>query len=125
MMTSFCQIAPTAHLDNFATDNDVHLILAHLVETDEQYTEWYAKQTAFKIMDNSAFEMYKLGRPMYDPNKLIEMGGRVGADVIVMSDYPGQKAQVTIDAAETLGPQFHNEGFNTFFCTTIRNRRHG
>lgn len=112
---NFCQIAPTSLLKHFASDNDVHLILAHLVETDTEYTDWYAKRREFKILDNSAFEMYKQGRPMYDSDKLIEMGKRVKADVIVMSDYPNQKAQVTIDAAEQLGPKFHAEGFKTFF----------
>ena len=114
-MINFCQIAPTAHLNDFCLDNEVDLILAHLVESDEDYTQWYKDHNAFKILDNSAFEMYKQGRPMYDPDKLLEMGKRVGADVIVMSDYPGQPAQVTIDAAERLGPIFHEAGFKTFF----------
>jgi hypothetical protein len=114
-MINFCQIAPTAYLDEFCTDNEVDLILAHLVETDSEYTEWYRNHKAFKILDNSAFEMYKQGRPMYDSDKLLEMGKRVGADVIVMSDYPGEEAQKTIDAAERLGPIFHEAGFKTFF----------
>lgn len=114
-MINFCQIAPTAHLGDFCEDNEVDLILAHLVETDEVYTEWYKNHNAFKILDNSAFEMYKQGRDMYDSDKLLEMAERVGADVIVMSDYPGMNAQVTIDAAERLGPIFHEAGFKTFF----------
>jgi len=114
-MINFCQIAPTEHLDDFCLDNEVDLILAHLVETDNSYTKWYRNHDAFKILDNSAFEMYKQGRDMYDPEKLLEMGKRVNADVIVMSDYPGQEAQKTIDAAEQLGPIFHEAGFKTFF----------
>lgn len=114
-MINFCQISPTAHLDDFCLDNEVDLILAHLVEEDTEYANWYKNHKAYKILDNSAFEMYKQGRPMYDSSKLLEMGKRVDADVIVMSDYPGQRAQVTIDAAEQLGPLFHKHNFKTFF----------
>lgn len=114
-MINFCQIAPTAHLEDFCSRSDVHLLLAHLIETDEEYTDWYAKQTKLKIMDNSAFEMYKQNRPMYESDKLLTMAERVNADVIVMSDYPGQKSFVTIEAAETLGPIFQAAGYKTFF----------
>lgn len=114
-MINFCHIAPTPHLDDFCKNNKVDLILAHLVETDPVYAEWYKNHIAFKILDNSAFELYKQNKPMYEPTKLIEMGNRVNANVIVMSDYPNEPAQKTINAAEILGPQFHDAGFQTFF----------
>lgn len=114
-MINFCHIAPTKHLDDFCTNNKVDLILAHLVESDPVYTEWYKNHNAYKILDNSAFEKFKRHEPMYDQSKLIEMGHRVKADVIVMSDYPCEPSQKTISAAESLGPQFHDAGFKTFF----------
>jgi hypothetical protein len=114
-MINFCHISPTPHLNDFAVENEVHLLLAHLVEVDNEYTEWYKQCQDMKILDNSAFEMYKQGRPMYESSKLLEMAGRVEADVIVMSDYPGQSSQLTIDAAEKLGPEFHDAGYKTFF----------
>lgn len=114
-MINFCQISPTRHLDDFCNNNKVHLILAHLVETDAQYADWYEKRKELKIMDNGGFEMYKQNRPMYDQDKLLAMANRVKADVVVMSDYPNQKAQVTIDASERLGPIFHQHGYQTFF----------
>lgn len=114
-MIKFCHIAPTPHLDDFCSKNDAHLILAHLVESDDHYSFWYKQRKEFKILDNSAFEMYKQGRPMYDSDKLIAMGNKVKADVIVMSDYPNEPASKTIDAAERLGPLFHSKGFQTFF----------
>ena len=67
------------------------------------------------IMDNSAFEMYKQGRPMYEADKLIPMGKKVGADYIVMSDYPGEVSQKTIDKAKEMGPELRKAGFGTFF----------
>ena len=118
-MTDFCHITPTKYLDVFAAGRSHHLVLAHLIEEDQQYAEWYAnmprKEDTVVIMDNSAFEMYKQGRPMYPSDKLIEMGKRVNADYIVMSDYPGEPAQKTIDAANELGPIFKQAGFGTFF----------
>ena len=93
MAIDFCHIAPTAYLSAFTRTNGSHLILAHLVESDPVYCEFYRTldDGKFKIMDNSAFEMYKQGRPMYDSSKLIEMGHRVQADYIVLSDYAQHK----------------------------------
>jgi hypothetical protein len=97
------------------------LLLAHLVESDDVYAQWYTtnKQCfgdeTLHILDNSAFEMYKQGRDMYPSDKLIEMGKRVCADYIVMSDYPNEKGLKTIKAAEELAPKFREAGFGTFF----------
>ena len=72
----FCHITPTYILDAFTKNNGAHLLLAHLVEQDETYANYYANLNdgKVKIMDNSAFEMFKQGRPMYDSSKLVEMG---------------------------------------------------
>lgn len=121
-MTEFAHITPTAYLDLFAAGRPFHLTLAHLIEEDPVYTSWYAQRDLSRslspyinIMDNSAFEMYKQGREMYPSDKLIEMGTKVGADYIVMSDYPGQPSQVTIDKAIEMAPQLRAAGFGTFF----------
>jgi len=118
-MTEMCHITPTAYLDLFASGRTHHLVLAHLVEEDEQYAKWYAETPrcygSQVIMDNSAFEMTKQGKPMYPSDKLLEMGKKVKADYIVMSDYPGEPANKTIEAAQRLAPIFHEAGFGTFF----------
>jgi len=117
-MINFCHIAPTAHLSDFCADQTHHLLLAHLVEDDPQYTKWYRENRIDAdtyILDNSAFEMYKQGRPMYDSSKLIDMGHRVQADYIVMSDYPNESGFKTIQAALKLAPKFKDQGFGTFF----------
>ena len=121
-MIDFAHITPTAYLDLFATGRPFHLTLAHLVETDEKYTQWYARRDVSRslspyvnIMDNSAFEMYKQGREMYPSDKLIEMGKKVAADYIVMSDYPGEPAAHTVDKAIEMAPQLREAGFGTFF----------
>lgn len=118
-MTDFCHITPTKYLDLFASDRSHHLVLAHLIEEDPAYAAWYAELASEHettvIMDNSAFEMFKQGRPMYPSDKLLEMGNKVKADYIVMSDYPGEPARKTIEAALLLAPEFHRAGFGTFF----------
>lgn len=116
-MVDFCHIAPTPHLKDFVTLQSKHLLLAHLVEDDRKYAEHYhwKPEDFMYILDNSAFEMYKQGRPMYPSDKLIEMGNRVKADYIVMSDYPNERGSKTIEAAQQLAPQFKEHGFGTFF----------
>ena len=107
---------PTAFLNTYANKYKTQLVLAHLVEEDEHYANFFAKYDRTKIMDNSAFEMFKTGQPMYPANKLIEMGHKVNADYIVMSDYPDEVPSKTIGAAEFLAPKFKEAGFGTFFC---------
>lgn len=119
-MIDFCHIAPTPHLQDLVSKQKVHLLLAHLVESDPEYVEWYVlnknkNPDSVYILDNSAFEMYKAGREMYPSDRLIEMGKRVYADYIVMSDYPNEPSSKTIQAAEQLAKKFKDARFGTFF----------
>ena len=118
MAIEFCHIAPTPHLD-LVSGRKTHLALAHLVETDENYVNFYLREKeefgCKIILDNSAFEMYKQGKPMYESSKLITMGKRINADWIVMTDYPGEPGEKTIEAAKKLGHEFKDAGFGTFF----------
>ena len=119
-MIQFCHISPTAYLQRYCSNRPFHLTLAHLIETDPSYVQFYnnekqANHNPSIIMDNSAFEMYKQGREMYPSDKLIEMGNMIKADYIVMSDYPGEPAQVTIDRAVEMAPKLKAAGFGTFF----------
>ena len=115
-MIDFCHIMPTAFLNTYANKYKTQLILAHLVEEDEHYRNFFAKYNRTKIMDNSAFEMYKRNEPMYPTEKLIEMAQKVRASYVVMSDYPKEAISKTIIAAEEMIPQLREAGFGTFFC---------
>lgn len=117
-MINFCHIAPTAYLAPYTKKNGAHLVLAHLIEQDEAYRDYYAnlKDGKAVIMDNGAFEMFKAGKPMYPREKLLEMAKLCHADYIVMSDYPKQKCEKTIRAAVDSMSEYHANGFGCFFC---------
>lgn len=109
----FCFIAPTAYLETYATHSSTHLVLAHLVATDEDYAEFYRNldDTHYIIMDNGAFELGE----SYNPDMLVELGEKCNANAIVLPDYPGQPQQRTIGAAEMYGPAIVEAGFQTMF----------
>ena len=115
----FCHIAPIALLSDVTKYNKSHLMLAHLVESNAEYREFYKNlevdDGSEKILDNSGFEMFKRGEPMYESSKLVDMGRRCGATVIVLSDYPGEHWTKTRDAAIELAPVFKQHGFKTFY----------
>ena len=107
----FCIITPTAYLDQYASQSAMHLVLAHLVDTDEKYADFYAKRQEFKIMDNGAFELGE----SYAPDQLIRLGNRCAADAIVLPDYPFQPGEKTIEAADDLASEVYSAGFHSMF----------
>ena len=108
----FCIITPTEYLKQYASQSSMHLVLAHLVDTDKEYADFYAERDEFKIMDNGAFELGE----SYAPEKLIDLARRCKAQAIVLPDYPGQPATKTIEAAMELGSKVRDAGFYTFFA---------
>jgi hypothetical protein len=111
---SFCIITPTAYLNQYASLSDTHLVLAHLIDHNEQYTSFYktlSDHGDFVIMDNGAFE---LGQS-YEPSKLIELGYKCGANVIVLPDYPYESSAKTISAAKLWADMIKDAGFHTCF----------
>lgn len=107
----FCIITPTAYLEKYASQSSMHLVLAHLVDTDEAYANFYAKREEYKIMDNGAFELGE----SYNPDKLIELAHKCKADAVVLPDYPFQSGQKTVDAATKYIPLVKRAGFDTMF----------
>ena len=114
-MIDFCHIAPTPHL-HLTEGHATHLVLAHLVEEDPEYAAFYKKSEGTIIMDNSAFEMYKRGEPMFPTERLLDCAQQVDADYVVMSDYPGEDWLKTVHAAEKMIPQLKEAKLGTFYC---------
>ncbi len=107
----FCIITPTAYCEKYASQSSMHLVLAHLVATDEQYAGFYANRNEYKIMDNGAFELGE----SYSPDMLIELAHKCKANAIVLPDYPFQPASKTIQAGLELVSHVKNAGFDTMF----------
>lgn len=108
----FCIITPTPYLVEYASQSSMHLVLAHLVDTDPVYSDFYENRPEFKIMDNGAFELGE----SYDPDSLLRLAEQCEADAIVLPDYPFQHQSKTIEAAQKLIPILEAEAFDTFFC---------
>ena len=113
---AFCVIAPTAYLEAYAIRSTAHLVLAHIVDKDPKYANFYEGLAQLDrgdriIMDNGAFE---LGQS-YAPEKLIELGKKCGAHAIVLPDYPWKPSSVTIEAAQQWAPIVREAGFSTMF----------
>lgn len=117
---NFCHITPTKYLDIFATGRRCHLLLAHLVNEDKEYLRWYVEQkkqyNCNIILDNSAFEMFKRGEPMYDSNKLLDAANKCNADYVVMTDYPNEDYHKTIEKAKETADTLLKHNFKPFFC---------
>lgn len=107
----FCIITPTSYCEDFASQSSMHLVLAHLVDTDEQYSDFYAGRKEFKIMDNGAFELGE----SYSPEMLIDLANECRADAIVLPDYPFKESRVTIRAAEKMIDAVKQAGFKTMY----------
>lgn len=127
----FCHIAPTPYIDSVAEYSGCFLTLAHLVEKDPEYCSAHLRayltahaqdRDIVRIMDNSGFEFYKEYGTGYvfDPVKLIDLGAKIGAEYIVLPDYPAQHSSVTINGAIQHADAFKSHGFGTFFCPQSR-----
>lgn len=109
----FCIITPVEYL-KYTKWTTSHLVLAHLVDTDETYANFYKMRSIegdFIMMDNSAYEL----KEPYSPDKLLDLAGICGAHAIVLPDYPFQPSSVTVEAAEKFIPLFKEAGYKTFF----------
>jgi hypothetical protein len=113
----FCIITPTSYLEKYASQSSMHLVLAHLVDTDEKYANFYSNRNEYKIMDNSAFELGE----SYSPEKLIELAKKCKANAIVLPDYPGKPSYLTIDAAVRLIPNVKEANLDAMFVPQSQN----
>ncbi len=91
-MPEFCIITPTEYLDRYAAQSSMHLVLAHLVDQDPVYAEFYRGRKEFIICDNGAFELGE----SYAPDKLVKLAGKCDAQAIVLPDYPFKNSSKTI-----------------------------
>jgi hypothetical protein len=79
-------ITPTKYLNQFAV-SDYHLVLAHIVESNDEYRDFYKKRSEegdFITLDNSSYE---IGDDHYTPSDLIELAEEVGASEVMAPEH--------------------------------------
>lgn len=125
---TFCAIAPISY-SHLVGDRAAHLVLAHLLDKDYQPAEKHAHVDAyidfikaekakgsFVMCDNGSYELHE----SYEPSKLLGLSQIIGADAIVLPDYPFEHSSKTIEAAEKFAPVFKEAGFKNFFVPQSR-----
>ena len=110
-MIKLAHISPVSYMEKAEEQSDINLVLAHLVG-DNEYTRFYANSDKYTIMDNSAFELGE----SFPPEKLMELGAMIGADCLVLPDYPGQHWTITKKAAEEFLDLFVSNGFDVMYA---------
>jgi len=111
-------ITPVKYLKDFATKSTYHLVLAHMVEKNEEYRKFYYGRSElgdYITLDNSSYE---LGDDVYTPKQLIEFGEAVGATEI-MAPETYADAQSTIDKVEHFISQMRINNSNLKIFATI------
>jgi hypothetical protein len=82
-------IVPTAYLNEFAILSDYHLVLAHMVDQDPVYRDFYYQRSVagdIITLDNSSFE---LGDDVFSPEDLVKFAEMVGAtEVMAPERFP-------------------------------------
>lgn len=97
-------IVPPAYLTpmtDILHEHDFHLVLAHLVDRDDEYAKFYRGLSAGGatiVMDNSAYE---LGHS-YPAEKLLELAVKVGADELMLPEVFGDAGETERQALEFL-----------------------
>lgn len=82
MLNKVAMIAPKQYMQEIGQENDFHLFLAHLVQSDDAYAELAKGSKGYKILDNSFFEL-GFSLPL---NKLVGLADKIEANCIVLPD---------------------------------------
>lgn len=112
-------IAPTSYLQPLALDKETfHLCLAHLMDQDPDYVDFYKTKKGHDtviVLDNGGYELHKAGKPMLTATEMLTYGNKIGADYLVLPDYPGEPAAKTRAIAVNYANAFKSAGFGTFY----------
>ncbi len=107
----FAHIAPTSLVDVGIANSDFNMVLAHIADHNDKYCEAFKNSDNETLLDNGAFE---LGKP-YSVDKMVEIGHRVGADILVLPDYPRRAYTKGWEDINHRIKVFKDAGFKTMF----------
>ena len=84
MSILLAHIAPIGVTEEAIKHSSFNMVLAHVAEDSNEYCKLFKDSDKPTLLDNGAFE---LGYPM-DVDDMIAIGHKVGADTIVLPDFP-------------------------------------
>lgn len=103
-------ICPTAYLEEFAVQSDIHMVLTEVALNDEKYRKFYEKEKKFKILDNSLFENGK----GVSHKELLEAARAIDADEVILTDVL-YKNENTLEALKECYNYFQLHGMQHEF----------
>ncbi len=107
----FAHIAPTKCTQAAIDNSSMNMVLAHIAEKDNEYCTMFKNSDKHTLLDNGAFEN---GYPM-SPLDMCGIGARVGADVLVLPDFPFSSWYRGWDSVERALALYKAAGFKTMF----------
>ncbi len=87
------------------------MVLAHIAKHSEGYCKSFKGSDKPTLLDNGAFE---LGYPML-ADEMVELGDKVGADILVLPDYPYSDWKIGWQSIESELAVYKAAGFKTMF----------
>ena len=110
-MIEFAHIAPTNYTELGIHESDMNMVLCHIAEAHPHYAQMFRDSEKQTLLDNGAFEN---GIP-YETERMLDIGESVGADIMVLPDYPGQPWEKGWEKVEEDIAEYKTHGFQTMF----------
>ena len=111
-LIKLAHIAPSNYTELGIHESDMNMVLAHVAKDNKEYAQLFRGSDKQTLLDNGAFEN---GVPM-SVEDMIEIGHKVGADILVLPDYPYKDwregwSDYVLEGMEA----YKQEGFKTMF----------
>ncbi len=110
-MIPFAYIAPITHTKAAIDASGMNMVLAHIAESNDRYSDLFKASDKYTLLDNGAFER---GVPM-SPEDMIRIGCSVGANTLVLPDYPYEPWEKGWEDLDRHIELYKNHGFKTMF----------
>ncbi len=104
-------IAPIFTTQKAINQSGFNMVLAHIAKENEGYCDLFKHSDKPTLLDNGAFEQ---GYPM-PADEMIELGHKVGADILVLPDFPYSDWKIGWRSVEAEIMTYKDAGFKTMF----------
>lgn len=108
---AFAHIAPISLTAPAIEHSEFNMVLAHIADKSHEYSAMFKASDKETLLDNGAFE---LGVP-YGAEHMVRIGHEVGADIMVLPDYPFAPWQTGWKDLEQNIKTYKDAGFKTMF----------